>query len=122
MSYTNITTPITFRIYGWNAEKTTGTFSVDDVVVTGKLTILSTQQNEIPRLSIYPNPVTKGILYITSNSNSEKAVTIFDVLGKQVLNTTTSNNVINVNTLVSGVYVVKITEEGKTATRKLVIK
>jgi hypothetical protein len=44
------------------------------------------------------------------------------VVGKQVLNTTTSNEVINVASLNPGIYMVKIIEEGKTATRKLVIK
>jgi hypothetical protein len=54
--------------------------------------------------------------------NAERTVTAFDVLGKQVLSTTTSNNTINIANLNSGIYVVKITEGGKTATRKLVIK
>jgi hypothetical protein len=31
------------------------------------------------------------------------------------------NNTVNVSSLSTGIYVVKITEEGKTATRKLVI-
>ena len=32
------------------------------------------------------------------------------------------NNAVNVSKLTSGVYIVKVTEDGKTATRKLVIK
>jgi hypothetical protein len=58
---------------------------------------------------------------LTLSILSEKAITVFDVLGKQVLNTTTADNTINVSNLRGGVYVVRITEEGKTATRKLVI-
>jgi len=34
-SYTNITTPVTFRIYGINAESTNGIFSIDNVVFNG---------------------------------------------------------------------------------------
>lgn len=34
-SYTDITTPITFRIYGINAEDSNGIFSIDNVVITG---------------------------------------------------------------------------------------
>lgn len=34
-AYDAITTPITFRFYGFNAEATTGTFSVDDVATFG---------------------------------------------------------------------------------------
>ncbi|MES2573902.1 MAG: T9SS type A sorting domain-containing protein [Bacteroidota bacterium] len=122
--FTGITSPITFRIYGWNAETTGGTFSVDDVVITGSIAIttLGVNQNEITGLSIYPNPVNKGILYITSNSNTEKSITIFDVLGKQVLNTNTSNNSVNVLSLKGGSYIVKITEDGKTGTKKIIIE
>jgi hypothetical protein len=47
---------------------------------------------------------------------------LFDVLGKQVINTTVTDQPINVASLNRGVYFVRITEAGKTATRKLVIK
>jgi hypothetical protein len=83
---------------------------------------LGTNQNTIAGLRMYPNPVTNGTLFIETSANAEKTVTVFDVLGKQVLNTTTSNNTINVASLHTGVYIVNITEEGKTASRKLVIK
>lgn len=83
---------------------------------------LGTSNNIITGLKMYPNPVSNGTLFIETLANAEKKVTIFDVLGKQVLNTTTSNNAINVASLHTGVYIVNITEEGKTASRKLVIK
>lgn len=83
---------------------------------------LGTKQNSISGLNVYPNPVVNGNLFITSNSTSNKGVVIFDVLGKQVLKATVSNQAMNVSSLNRGVYIVKITEEGKTATRKLVIK
>lgn len=82
----------------------------------------SVKDNNIAGLSVYPNPVADGTLYVNSNSSVEKSVAIFDILGKQVLNTTTSNGAVNVADLNAGVYIVKVTEEGKTATRKLVVK
>jgi hypothetical protein len=78
--------------------------------------------NAIAGLSVYPNPVKNGVFYINSDANAERTVAIFDVLGKQVLNTKTSNSAINVSGLTAGVYMVQITEEGKTATRKLVVE
>lgn len=82
---------------------------------------LSTKDNKIQGLKVYPNPVVDGTLYINTTANATKAVAIYDVLGKQVIKTTTDNTV-NVSNLKGGVYIVKITEEGKTATRKLVIR
>lgn len=83
---------------------------------------LSIKNNEIQGLKIYPNPVTNGTLYITSQANAERNVQVYDVLGKQIVNTTTSANAINVSSLKAGVYIVKITEEGNTVSRKFVIK
>lgn len=97
-----------------------GTWRIDNV--TFSTGVLGVSQNAISGLKVYPNPVTNGNLFITSDSNDAKLVTIFDVLGKQVVKATVTNQPLNVANLNSGVYIVKITEEGKTATRKLVIK
>ena len=118
--YTGITTPVTFRFYGWNAEAAGGTFSIDNVVISGNTTTLSVKQNNIAGLTMYPNP-TNGVLRINSNSNEVKEVVIYDMLGKQVLKTKTENT-INTSAISKGIYVVKITEAGKTATRKLIVE
>lgn len=83
---------------------------------------LGTSHNTIAGLKMYPNPVSNGTLFIETAANAERTVTVFDVLGKQILNTTTSDNAVNVSALHAGVYIVNITEEGKTASRKLVIR
>ena len=61
-------------------------------------------------------------LYLTSTANAEMSVQIFDIVGKEVVKSNVMNNTVNVSGLNAGVYIVKITEEGKTATRKLVIQ
>ena len=85
--------------------------------------VLSTKNfNAIKGLSMYPNPVKDGNLYITSNSSEAKTVGVYDILGKQVLSAKTSNNAVNVSNLKGGAYIVRITEDGKTDTRKLIIE
>ena len=105
---------------------TTPTIIFDELRIVTSLTdlglTLGNHSNEIVGLKVYPNPVSNGTLFIETAANAEKTITVFDVLGKQVLNTTTANNSINVASLHTGVYIVNITEEGKTASRKLVIK
>lgn len=44
-AYTNTITPITFRFYGWNAEDSTGTFSIDNVSFTGSAGTIENTQN-----------------------------------------------------------------------------
>ena len=82
----------------------------------------SSSFDNINGLTMYPNPLSGNTLYLTSTANAEMAVQIFDLLGKEVLKATVVTNTVNVAKLTAGVYVVKITEEGKTATRKLVIQ
>lgn len=98
-----------------------GIYSIDNFVFNAT-TALSIKQNEISGLNMYPNPVSNGNLHISSDSNSAKSVEIYDILGKQVLNAKTSNHTVNVSNLKAGAYIVKIDEEGKTATRKLIIE
>jgi hypothetical protein len=81
-----------------------------------------TQETTIEGLSFYPNPVSNGKVYITSKSSLSKEVTIFDILGKVVLQSTISTKELNVSSLSPGIYMIKIKEGEATATRKLIIK
>lgn len=81
-----------------------------------------TQETSIEGLSFYPNPVSNGKLYITSKLALDKEITIYDVLGKVVLQTTITSKELNVSSLTAGIYMIKIKEGEATATRKLVIK
>lgn len=91
-----------------------------DTTIAGLLSV--NQNNAIAGLKMYPNPVTNGILNISTEANAERAVVIYDMVGKQVFATTTSETAINVAGLNAGLYIVKITEAGKTATSKLIVK
>ncbi len=84
---------------------------------------LSIGRNEITGFSVYPNPITDGYVTIRSANQIEKSVQIYDVLGKQVINATVTNNErINVSNLNAGIYILKVKEDGKIATRKLIIQ
>ncbi|GAB1308187.1 hypothetical protein KH5_08700 [Urechidicola sp. KH5] len=79
--------------------------------------------NQIEGFAMYPNPVSNGYLTIRSNSNAEKSIQVFDVIGKQVFTTTTrGSEALDVSNISKGVYILKVSEEGKTATRKLIIE
>ena len=80
------------------------------------------QDNSIEGLNFYPNPVTNGKLYISSKSNDDKQITIFDVLGKKVLQTLLTSKELNVSSLSPGVYFIKIEEGDSSATRKLIVR
>lgn len=79
-------------------------------------------EQTIEGLSIYPNPVDNGKVYITSKNSLHKEVVVVDLLGKEVIRTKITSKELNVSTLKTGVYFLKITEGEATATRKLIIK
>ena len=106
-----------------SATLTPTVITIDELTIDSALnfTLANQSFSQIDGLKVYPNPVSNGVLHIESDLNTERTISLFDVIGKQVLSTTTSNNTINIAALNSGVYILKITEGGKTATRKLVI-
>ncbi|MFV0571949.1 MAG: T9SS type A sorting domain-containing protein, partial [Xanthomarina gelatinilytica] len=68
------------------------------------------------------NPTSTGYVNITSKTNDVINVAVFDILGKQVLNNAVNNNRLNVSTLTTGVYIMKISQNGQVITKKLVVK
>ncbi len=78
------------------------------------------EENKIS-FSIYPNPVSNGMVTIKSNLNEILKATIYTVLGKKVLENNVVNNTLNVAALTSGIYLIKLEQNGLVATKKLVI-
>jgi hypothetical protein len=79
------------------------------------------ESTSIEGLSLYPNPVSSGKVYITTKNDLDKEIQIFDVLGKKVFQTNLSTKELNISTLSPGVYIIKIKEEEISSTRKLII-
>lgn len=84
--------------------------------------VLSTTTFETAKFSLYPNPTNTGSVSISTTNSEAITVKVFDILGKQVKNETLTNNTLNVANLKSGVYIVKITQNNTSTTKKLVIK
>ena len=67
---------------------------------------------------LYPNP-TNDVVTVKSKLQIIK-IELFSMLGRKVLET--NKNMINVSTLDQGSYIIKITSDSKTLTKKLIIK
>ena len=62
------------------------------------------------------------MLYMSSSNNVNKQVAIYAINGQQVYSKNLQfEEKMNISTLNRGIYFVKIEEEGKIATRKLVV-
>ena len=77
---------------------------------------------DIDGFKLYPNPVTEGKVFINTAADAPKDILIFDVMGTQILQTTILGSELNLSDLDAGVYVLRVFEKDKVATRKLIIK
>ncbi len=80
-----------------------------------ELITLGTEDLTVSEIKIYPNP-TSTILNFKGLNSEELQVTIYDVLGKEVLNTNLSeyDNQLDVSQLESGLYTIKIDKTNET--------
>lgn len=74
------------------------------------------------RFTVFPNPASSGYVNISSTSSLQKDIEVYDVLGKRVLSQSITGNRLELNALRSGVYILKITQDNRTETKKLVIR
>jgi hypothetical protein len=71
-------------------------------------------------LSVYPNPVTHGIVMFESNTTIT-AVSIYDLSGKQLSETKINTNSIDVDTLATGIYFLKFQSENGSVYKRIAI-
>lgn len=86
----------------------------DDVFIfLNDLDPLSVEENYISNINIYPNP-TNDILNFKLPNSESIAVTVYDILGKNLLSGTVStNNPLDVSELASGIYTIKIKDSNE---------
>ena len=83
---------------------------------------LSAAQKDLSYFNLYPNPSKSNFINITSTGLGAIQASVFDILGKQVINTAVSNGRLDVSPLNTGVYIVKLTQGKATITKKLIIQ
>jgi len=97
-----------------------GSYSV--IAQDSKQLTKTQDSSTIEGLSLYPNPVNNGKVSISTKNDSNKEITIFDLLGKKILQTQLTGRELNISSLSPGVYIIKIYEDNASATRKLIVR
>ena len=83
---------------------------------------LSNDTFSISKLRLYPNPV-RDFITIETNNIDVSAVSVFDILGKNVLSQKQlTNNRLDVSTLKKGIYLIRIDANGASTTKKVIIQ
>ena len=83
---------------------------------------LSTSDNEILDMMVYPNPVDGNYVTILSPVQGSKEIQVFTVTGRKVMDTVINGNTLDVSSFNSGFYMLKVTINGQSKVSKLVVR
>ena len=94
-------------------------WNIDDICIDGTL---STSDNEILDMMIYPNPVDGNYVTIVTPVQGTKEIQVFTVTGRKVMDTAINGNTLDVSSFNSGFYMLKVTVDGQSKVSKLVVR
>ena len=103
--YDNGTDPVLPQIFATNVD---ATLAADNFTASA--------------FTLYPNPTSNGTVAIQTETSGAVNVEIYNLLGKRALTAKNVNGNLNVSTLNAGVYLVKVTQNGVSSTKKLIVK
>lgn len=78
-------------------------------------------ENTISGFNLYPNPANSKV-NIQTTVKGDKHVVVYDILGKQVMNTVLTGSELNISSLKTGVYAISVTQNEATVTKKLIVQ
>lgn len=89
--------------------------------------VLSTENNTLlSNISVYPNPTSNNKITITiPNQLNINSIILYSIIGSKVYdvkNPTTLNNKLNISNLKSGLYLLKITSDKSSISKKIIVK
>jgi hypothetical protein len=91
----------------------------DKIAWYENLIILGVGENQIDTVKIYPNP-TSGLIFIASKTEKILGASVFDVLGKKVLQIDGNIQQIDISTLQSGMYFFRIATDAGSFVQKII--
>jgi len=102
----------------------TGATNSQMELITKPFGVLGLNDARLLQFTMYPNPSVKDVSFQLPSNTNQAQVTVFDYLGKSLLqkNISTSNNNIDVSKLSTGIYFVRIQTASKVGTKKLIVR
>ena len=114
----DIAAPVKLRFYFYEAEAITGTFSVDDVVISGEVSsILGTSENFSNKINLVKNTNVSNTIVFGTKAN----VQIVNANGQVVKTAAVSENSnLDVSSLAKGMYIVTAEVNGQKVSQKII--
>ncbi|OUR93315.1 hypothetical protein A9Q87_05030 [Flavobacteriales bacterium 34_180_T64] len=102
----------------WIPEEIDATLRLDNITASTTLSVDTVENQQ--EFSISPNPATSKLNVFLPNASENAIITVFDVLGKRVYNNelNTLSSTIDVSNWNSGVYLVRVSTDTATHTKR----
>ena len=115
---------IRLRFAGANmTADTSARITFNNIAVYGTQTTLAVVENTALKFLIYPNPFSDVVNIIGMDHTDDVAFNLFTIDGKLIKKgRLEENNQINLNGLSKGLYLLQLTSDGKTETKKIIKK
>lgn len=116
----DVPTSNTTVVAGIITERNDGDYFITSRSLSDFSNTLNANTNTLQGFVMTPNPAT-SFIQVKAASNSPISLQIFDVLGKQVMGLENAT-LINIESLTTGLYIVKAVQNGETLTTKLIVE
>ena len=97
-----------------------GEYPATQINLTASTASVNDVDTILDQFSIYPNPAKNSIQITNFSRLNNPSIKIFDLLGKEVLSTLNSSEIVDVSSLVKGIYLLSIKTEKITKSIKFV--
>ena len=92
-------------------------------VVCNDCAVVNVPEMEKNNMTVYPNPATNNFTVNLGDNDAKATIQLFNIVGQQVYSETiTGSAQVNVANLHSGVYMLKVNQNGNVTTTKVVVK
>ena len=115
-NYSNYMNDLNLSLYSWKPRTNSPNILGEMFTIHFNINSLSTDQNTLTELNLYPNPTT-GNLYLSTNT--DKNIKIYDMIGNKVIDKDITN-FLDISNLSNGIYLCEIKEGDKKITKKIV--
>lgn len=116
----DVPTSNTTVVAGIITERNDGDYYITSRSLSDFSNTLNANTNTLQGFVMTPNPAT-SFIQVKAASNSPISLQIFDVLGKQVMGLENAT-LVNIESLTTGLYIVKAVQNGETLTTKLIVE
>jgi len=102
----------------------TATTNSEMTLISKPFGVLGISDARLLHFTMYPNPSEDMVSFQLPSDTNSAQVTIFDYLGKSLLqqNISTSNKNVDISKLSTGIYFVRIQTDSKVGTKKLIVR